>query len=82
MVRVPTIGWLDHSSPKPEVLRLVELFRKGLRDVGYIEGKSIAIEYRYAQGSAERLSEFAAELVRLKVDCIVACGRTTNLQTP
>jgi hypothetical protein len=44
MVRVPTIGWLDHSSPKPEVLRLVELFRKGLRDVGYIEGKSIAIE--------------------------------------
>ena len=73
-VRLPTIGWLDHSSPNPEVLRLVELFRKGLRDVGYIEGKNIAIEYRYAQGKTERLSELAAELVRLKVDCIITAG--------
>jgi putative ABC transport system substrate-binding protein len=73
-VRLPTIGWLDHSSPNPEVLRLVELFRKGLRDLGYIEGKSIAIEYRYAEGKTERLSELAAELVRLKVDCIITAG--------
>ena len=73
-VRLPTIGWLDHSSPNPEVLRLVELFRKGLRDVGYVEGKNIAIEYRYAEGKTERLSELAAELVRLKVDCIIAVG--------
>ena len=74
MVRLPKIGWLDHSSPNPEVLRLVELFRKGLRDVGHVEGKSIAIEYRYAQGKTERLSELAVELVRLKVDCIIAVG--------
>jgi ABC-type uncharacterized transport system substrate-binding protein len=73
-VRLPTIGWLDHSSPNPEVLRLVGLFRKGLRDVGYIEGKNIAIEYRYAEGKTERLSELATELVRLKVDCIITAG--------
>ena len=72
--KVPRIGWLEHSSPNPEVLRLIELFRKGLRDVGYVEGKSIAIEYRYAEGKTERLSELAAELVRLKVDCIIAVG--------
>jgi putative ABC transport system substrate-binding protein len=74
MLRLPTIGWLDHSSPNPEVLRLIELFRKGLRDFGYVEGKSIAIEYRYAEGKAERLAELAAELVRLKVDCIITAG--------
>jgi len=73
-VRLPTIGWLDHSSPNSEVLRLVELFRKGLRDLGYIEGKSTAIEYRYAEGKTERLSELADELVRLKVDCIITAG--------
>ena len=73
-VRLPTIGWLDHSSPNPEVLRLIELFRKGLRDVGYVEGKSIAIEYRYAEGKTERLSQLAAELVHLKVDVIVTAG--------
>jgi len=74
MVRVPTIGWLEHSSPNPEALRLIGLFRKGLRDAGYVEGKSIAIEYRYAEGKTGRLSELAAELVRLKVDCIVTSG--------
>jgi len=36
MVRVPTIGWLEHSSPNPEALRLIGLFRKGLRDAGYV----------------------------------------------
>jgi putative ABC transport system substrate-binding protein len=74
MVRFPIIGWLDHSTPNAEVLRLVEVFRKGLRDVGYIEGKTITIEYRYAKGRTERLSRLAAELVRLKVDCIVTAG--------
>jgi putative ABC transport system substrate-binding protein len=73
-VRRPTIGWLDQSSPNPEVLRLIELFRKGLLDAGYIEGKNIGIEYRYAEGKTERLEQLAAELVRLKVDCIVTAG--------
>jgi putative ABC transport system substrate-binding protein len=74
IVRLPTIGWLDHSSPNPEVLRLVELFRKGLRDLGYMEGKNLAIEYRYAHGKTERLEQLAAELVGLKVDCIITAG--------
>ena len=72
--KVPRIGWLDVSSPNPEVLRLIELFRQGLRDLGWVEGQNIAVEYRYAEGKAERLSELAAELVRLKVDVIVTAG--------
>jgi len=72
--KIPTIGWLDQSSPNPEVLRLIGLFRKGLRDAGYVEGKSIVIEYRYAEGKTERLSQLAAELVHLKVDVIVTPG--------
>jgi len=49
-------------------------FRQGLRDLGYVEGQSIALEYRFAEGKEERLPEFAADLVRLKVDVIVADG--------
>ena len=59
----------DHSS------RLeIEGFRQGLRNLGYIEGKNIVIEYRYAEGNQGRLPELAAELVSLKVDVIVASG--------
>jgi putative ABC transport system substrate-binding protein len=72
--KVHRIGWLEISSPNPEVLRLIGLFRKGLRDLGWFEGQNLAIEYRYAEGKTERLSELAAELVRLKVDCIVTAG--------
>ncbi|MBI2181856.1 MAG: ABC transporter substrate-binding protein [Deltaproteobacteria bacterium] len=61
---------MEISSPTPEVLRLIGLFRKGLRDLGWFEGQNLAIEYRYAEGKAERLPELAAELVRLKVDLI------------
>jgi len=60
---------------------LSSCFARGLREVGYIEGKNIAIEYRYAQGKTERLAELAAELVRLKVDCIITAG-TTNRSCP
>jgi putative ABC transport system substrate-binding protein len=74
ILRTPTIGWLDHSAPNSEVLRLVDVFRKGLRDIGYIEGKNISVEYRYANGKTKRLTELAAELVHLKVDCIVTAG--------
>jgi ABC-type uncharacterized transport system substrate-binding protein len=49
-------------------------FRQGLRDLGYIEGKNIVIEYRYAEGKLDRLPELAAELVSLKVDLIVTSG--------
>jgi putative ABC transport system substrate-binding protein len=57
----------------------VEGFRQGLRDLGYIEGKSILIEYRWAEGKPDRVSELAAELVRLKVDVIVAVGSPAAL---
>jgi putative ABC transport system substrate-binding protein len=56
-------------------------FRQGLRELGYIEGKNIVIEYRYSEGKHERLPDLAAELVRLKVDVIYACcpgGRTSE----
>ena len=50
----------------------IEAFRAGLRDLGYVEGRNIAIEYRWAEGKPERMREFAEELVRLKVDVIMA----------
>ena len=52
----------------------VEAFRQRLRELGYVEGKNIIIEYRYAEGKPERLPDLAAELVRLKVDVIVTTG--------
>ena len=52
----------------------VEAFQQGLRDLGYVEGQNLVIEYRYGEGKAERLREVAAELVQLPVDVIVARG--------
>ncbi len=66
--KVPRIGYL---SPAPDT-PLLEAFRQGLRDLGWVEGQNIAIEVRSAEGKYERLPELAAELVRLKVDVIVA----------
>ena len=51
-----------------------EAFRQGLREIGYVEGKNIVIEWRYAEGKLDRLPALAAELVRLKVDVIVTTG--------
>ncbi len=71
--RVYRIGSLaTDSRTTPENLRMREAFTQGLRDLGYVEGKNILIERRYSEGRFERLPELAAELVRLKVDLIVA----------
>jgi putative ABC transport system substrate-binding protein len=67
--KVPRIGYLVASNPSPASAR-IEAFRQGLRDLGYIEGQNLIIEYRYAEGKLDRLPELAAELVRLKVDAI------------
>jgi putative ABC transport system substrate-binding protein len=67
--KFPRIGRLGAGFP---VRPLEEALRQGLRDLGYIEGQNIVIEYRYAQGKIHRLTEFAAELVQKKVDVIVA----------
>ena len=56
----------------------IEAFRQGLRELGYVEGKNIVIEWRYAEGKLDRLPALAAELVRLKVDIIVTAGPTVT----
>ncbi|HXV83665.1 MAG TPA: ABC transporter substrate-binding protein [Candidatus Binatia bacterium] len=75
--KVPRIGYLTGTSLSANSDR-VEAFRHGLRELGYVEGKSILLEWRSAEGKAERLSALVAELVRLKVDIIVTGGPTSN----
>lgn len=71
--RVPTIRVLNLSGPEqPEGRMTVDVFRQALSERGYVEGKNIVIEYRWAEGKSERLPALAAELVRLNVDLIVA----------
>ena len=71
--KVPRVGYLTGAKPYGHSAR-VEAFRQALRQLGYVEGKNILIEYRYAEGKLDRLPAFAAELVRLKVDVLVAGG--------
>ena len=71
--KVPRIGFLVATDSSFYSSR-IEAFRQGLRELGYVEGKSIAIEYRFAEGKEDRLRELAAELVHLKVDIIFAAG--------
>jgi putative ABC transport system substrate-binding protein len=71
--KVPRIGYLSNSDPVNESAR-AEGIRLALRELGYIEGQNIAIEYRYAEGNRDRQSALVVELVRLKVDVIAAGG--------
>ena len=68
--KLPRIGYLagDPHSPSHEA------FRQGLRDLGYVEGQSILVEWRYAEDKPDRFPDLAAELVRLKVDVVVAAN--------
>ena len=72
--KVHRIGRLSPGSPPAGLDPHVEAFQQGLRDLGYIEGQNIAIEYRYAEGQFTRLPELAAELVQLPVDVLVTDG--------
>jgi len=67
--KLPTIGFLGALSPS-ESSSWVAAFLQRLRELGWIEGRNIAIEYRWAEGRSDRLAQFAAEFVRLKVDII------------
>ena len=69
--KVHRIGYLSQGSPLPEFASHLEAFRQGLRELGYVEGQNLVIEYRYAEGSEERLGDLAAEFVRLPVEVIV-----------
>ena len=75
--KVPRIGFLIGASASSNVARL-DAFRQGLRELRYVAGKNIVIEYRYAEGKPDRLPAFAAELVRLKVDVIVTAGSAST----
>jgi putative tryptophan/tyrosine transport system substrate-binding protein len=76
--KVPRIGYLLAGDPTSESARF-EGIRLALRELGYIEGQNIAIEYRYAEGKRDRAPELAAELVRLKVDIILVTGGPSGI---
>jgi len=76
--KIPRIGYLSGQSAS-RVPASANAFRQGLGELGYIEGKNIAIEYRWAEGKNDRLPELAAELVRLRVEVIVAGGTPGTL---
>lgn len=75
--KTPQIGFLVGSSRSANAAR-IEAFRQGLRELGYVEGKNVVIEFRSAEGKFDRLPDLAAEIVRLKVDVIVTSGPAVN----
>jgi putative tryptophan/tyrosine transport system substrate-binding protein len=74
--KVARIGYLSPGSASGRT----DVFRQGLREVGYVEKKNILIEYRFAEGNFDRLADLAAQLVQLKVDVIVAEATQASLQ--
>ena len=77
--KVPRIGYLSNADAATDSAR-AEGIRLALRELGYIDGQNIAIEYRFAEGKLERTPELAAELVRLKVDIIVVASGDPTIQ--
>src|SRR5437764_13513636 len=69
---IPGIGFLEASMPQNGTTRFLEDFRRGLLDLGYVEGKNVHLQIRWAEGKLERLPRLADELVRLNVDVLVA----------
>ena len=70
---VPVIGFLSASSPDGYAERL-RAFRQGLKEIGYVDGENVTIEYRWAEGQADRLPALAADLVRRRTDVIAVLG--------
>src|SRR5262245_11733675 len=77
--KVPRIGYLSPGSASPGPLAYHDEFQRGLRELGYVEGRNIVIEYRFADGKFDRLGALAAELVRLNVDVIVSVVTQASL---
>src|SRR5215510_7586775 len=75
---IPVIGYLNLGSPESDVSRLTGL-RRGLNQTGYVEGRNLVIEYRYAGKQADRLQALAADLVQLRVAVIVSPGLLSTL---
>src|SRR5499426_2410786 len=71
--KIPRIGYLQ-APPASAVATRTDAFRQGLRELGYVEGKTIVIESRFAEGKTDRVPDLVAELLRLKVDVIVTGG--------
>jgi putative ABC transport system substrate-binding protein len=70
---MPMVGFLHLGSPEP-VARNLAAFRRGLNETGFVEGRNVAIEYRWAQGQYDRLPALATDLVRRQVTVIAACA--------
>jgi putative ABC transport system substrate-binding protein len=77
--KVHRIGYLSVLDPSRESIRS-EAIRLALHEIGYVEGQNIATEYRYAEGKRERFPQLAAELVRMKVDIMLAVGGATSIR--
>src|SRR5436309_4816265 len=75
--KMPRIGYVSGSGDRKTPGPSVEAFRQGLRDLGYVEGKNILVEFRYAEGNLDGIPTLVAELVQLKVDVLVVQGLLT-----
>jgi putative ABC transport system substrate-binding protein len=75
---MPVIGYLNFGSPESDASRLTGL-RRGLNETGYVEGRNLAIEYRWAGNQSDRLPALAADLVQLRVAVIVSAGLVATL---
>ena len=79
LTKAHRIGWLGDSSAPPSADQTNGDFQQGLRNAGYVEGRNLAIDYRYAAGEVDRLPQLAADLVRMPVDVIVTSGEPAAL---
>ena len=75
---LPVIGFLNGSSAAGYA-RMVDAFRQGLKETGYVEGQNVAIEYRWAEGHLDRLPALAADLVRRRVSVIAATSTSCEI---